>query len=143
MRILGLGGSRKYSGGKHQYTEREMDKRIRKLRRAIKLAGGVDIVLAHAAPRGVGDQEDLPHQGFEAFLELIDAYHPQYFLHGHVHLNYANGIKRLAEYEGTAVINCCEKYVVDQVVPGDVPPLKGWQRLYCKLFVKNYQCMDF
>lgn len=143
LRILGLGGSRKYSRGAHQYTEREMEKRIRKLSRAIKMAGGVDIVLAHAAPRGVGDQEDLPHQGFESFLELIDTYHPQYFLHGHVHLNYGNDIKRLAEYGGTPVINCCEKYVVDGVVPGEPPRLKNWQKLYCRFFLKNYESMDF
>ena len=110
LRILGLGGSRKYSRGPHQYSERQMEKRIRKLKRAIRLAGGVDIVLAHAAPRGVGDQEDLPHRGFEAFLELIETYHPRIFLHGHVHLNYGTNICRLGEYGGTQVINCCERY---------------------------------
>ena len=110
LRILGLGGSRKYCRGVHQYSERQMEKRIRKLKRAIQLAGGVDIVLAHAAPRGVGDQEDLPHRGFEAFLELIEAYHPRIFLHGHVHLNYGTNICRLGEYSGTQVINCCERY---------------------------------
>ena len=40
LRILGLGGSRRYSGGTHQYTEKQMRRRIRKLKRAIRLAGG-------------------------------------------------------------------------------------------------------
>ena len=32
LRILGLGGSRRYHPGPHQYTDRQMRKRIRKLR---------------------------------------------------------------------------------------------------------------
>ena len=32
LRILGLGGCPTYNGGKHQYTERQMQKRIRRLR---------------------------------------------------------------------------------------------------------------
>ena len=69
IRILGLGGCLRYSSGAHQYTEREMKRRIRKLKRAIRLAGGVDIVLTHAAPFGVGDWDDCSHQGFKPFLE--------------------------------------------------------------------------
>ena len=45
LRILGLGGSILYSGGPHQYTERQMAWRIRKLWFQIKRAGGVDIVI--------------------------------------------------------------------------------------------------
>lgn len=130
LRILGLGGSRRYSAGAHQYTEKQMQKRIRKLRKAIELAGGVDIVLAHAAPFGVGDAKDLPHQGFQAFLELIDRYHPQYVIHGHVHLNYGTNICRLTEYHGTQVINCCERYdlEVEPACTGAVPS-DWWGRL--------------
>ena len=51
LRILGLGGCRRYrNGAKHQYTDREMKKRIRKLRHDIELLGGVDIVVTHALP---------------------------------------------------------------------------------------------
>lgn len=107
LRILGLGGSRRYKRGEHQYTEEQMRRRLRKLKRTITMAGGVDIVLAHAAPLGVGDAEDAPHRGFAAFLECIDAYRPQYLLHGHVHLNYGVRIERERAYQGTKVINCC------------------------------------
>ena len=58
IRILGLGGSGSYSRGKHQYSEKQMRRRIRKLKRAIRAVGGVDLVLAHAAPRGVGIRLD-------------------------------------------------------------------------------------
>ena len=67
VRILGLGGCLKYHEGPHQYTEREIHRRLTKLRRALKKAGGVDIVVTHAPPRGLGDLEDPAHRGFEAF----------------------------------------------------------------------------
>lgn len=41
LRIAGLGGSRLYSGGKDQYSEREMKNRIWKLGWQIRRAGGV------------------------------------------------------------------------------------------------------
>lgn len=129
LRILGLGGSRRYRNGDHQYTEAQMRGRIRKLRRAIRLAGGVDIVLAHAAPLGVGDAEDIPHKGFEAFLEFIDAYHPQYLLHGHVHLNYGMKIPRQNLYGGTKVINCCGYTELEICGEGRVLPKNSfWQK---------------
>ena len=59
LRILGLGGSLLYSGGPHQYSERQMRRRIDKLRWKLLRAGGVDIVLTHAPARGYGDAEDL------------------------------------------------------------------------------------
>ena len=40
LRIVGLGGSPLYSGGRNQYTERQMEARIRKLGWKIRRAGG-------------------------------------------------------------------------------------------------------
>ncbi len=113
LRILGLGGCYKYRPGPFQYTESQMRKQIRKLKRKIKRAGGVDIVVTHAPPLGVGDAEDPAHRGFQAFLDLIDTYHPTYLLHGHVHLSYDHTIQREKEYHGTKVINTCERFVLD------------------------------
>ena len=142
IRILGLGGSQRYSKGTHQYTEREMQRRIRKLKQAIRLVGGVDIVLTHAAPLGVGDWDDRSHQGFASFLELIDCYHPHYMLHGHVHLNYGQNIPRIREYAGTKVINCCQKYELEYDFPKMFCELTAFQRVYAKLFVKNLQIIS-
>ena len=61
----------------------------------------------------VGDAEDLPHQGFESLLELIDRYHPVYPLHGHIHMRYGIDIQRENEYHGTKVINVCNSYILD------------------------------
>ena len=113
LRILGLGGCPWYHPGKYQYTEKEMKKRIKKLRFALWKAGGVDIVVTHAPPRGVGDLDDAAHQGFEMFLELLEKYKPQYLLHGHVHLRYGIDQTRVRHYGDTQVINVCERYELD------------------------------
>ena len=113
LRILGLGGCLWYRPGAHQYSEKEMRKRIWKLRWQIAKYGGVDIIVTHAPPRGVGDGEDRAHQGFESFLELMDTYRPRYLLHGHVHLSYGRDRTREREYQDTKVINVCEKYVLE------------------------------
>ncbi len=45
----------------------------------------VDVLLAHAPPRGVGDDDDPPHRGFTALHGLVNALRPTVLLHGHVH----------------------------------------------------------
>lgn len=113
LRILGLGGCLKYHPGPHQYTEAEMSRRIKRLKGDIRRAGGVDIVVTHAAPRGIGDGRDRAHLGFTSLLELIDQYHPRYLLHGHVHMRYEHSRVREREYHGTKVINVCERYTLE------------------------------
>ena len=117
LRILGLGGCVWYRPGGHQYTEKQMRRRIRKLRWKIAQYGGVDIIVTHAPAKGLGDGEDYAHRGFECFLELMDTYKPKYLLHGHVHLRYGMDSVRERAYGGTKVLNVCEKYVID--IPKD------------------------
>lgn len=113
LRILGLGGCQRYNGGPHQYTERQMSRRIRKQRLALWRKGGVDIVLTHAPVRGFGDQDTIPHRGFEAFLPLLDRYQPRYLVHGHVHMRYGSNIQRSLQYGSTTLINACGYYILD------------------------------
>ena len=61
----------------------------------------------------VNDGRDLPHQGFQAFLKLIEKYHPRFFLHGHVHKSYGRQHKRYDKYLDTHVINAFERCVFD------------------------------
>ena len=124
LRILGLGGCLWYRPGDHQYSEKDMRKRIRKLRWKIAKYGGVDIIVTHTPPRGVGDAEDRAHQGFECFLDLIDTYKPRYLLHGHVHLSYGRDRTREREYHGTKVINVSEKYILE--IPDE--ELGNWKK---------------
>lgn len=113
LRILGLGGSGWYGGGPFQYTEREMEKRIRKLRRQIRKAGGADIILTHAPARGYGDDDTPAHRGFDCFLPLIDELKPRWFVHGHVHLNYRSSSRRVYTRGETAIVNACGRYILD------------------------------
>ena len=113
LRILGLGGSRRYRPGDHQYTDKEMRKRIRKLRFKLWWHKGVDIVVTHAPPFGVGDDSDICHRGFEAFVDLIEKYKPKYFLHGHIHLTYGKDIPRFRQMGDTKVVNVYERYELE------------------------------
>lgn len=113
LRILGLGGSWLYSGGPYQYTEKTMQRRIRRLRWKIRRAGGVDIVLTHAPVRGYGDDDTLAHRGFEVFQKLMDELHPRYWIHGHVHLNYGGGNRRVYQCGDTLIINAFGRYTLD------------------------------
>ena len=130
LRILGLGGCRKYHPGRHQYTEKEMRRRIRKLKWKLWRLGGVDIVVTHAPPEGLGDSDDPAHWGFAAFRDLLDKYHPKYLVHGHVHMSYGHAIPRTLEYNGTTIVNAFERYVLE--VP-DVPfPMEQWGQVIWK-----------
>ena len=117
LRVLGLGGSMRYKPGPHQYTDREMARRIRKLRFKLFRSKGFDVLVAHAPMRGIGDAEDLAHRGFETFRELIDKYQPAYFIHGHVHKSYDFRFRREQKYGNTTVVNAWTSYIIDLEAP--------------------------
>ena len=113
VRILGLGGSMRYKPGIYQFTEREMRRRIFKLFPKLLWRRGFDILVTHAPAYQLNDGRDLPHQGFKAFLKLMEKYRPKYFLHGHVHMSYGRKHKRYDKYQDTHVINAYERFVFD------------------------------
>lgn len=117
VRILGLGGSMRYKEGSHQYTQTQMRRRVRKLWLKLKYHKGFDILLTHSPAYEIDDDDDLPHQGFEAFRTLLDKYKPAYFVHGHVHLNYGRKFKRLSTYNETQIVNAYEKYYFEMDMP--------------------------
>ena len=113
LRILGLGGSALYNGGPHQYTEKQMRRRIHRLRLKLALTGGVDIVLTHAPVRGFGDEDNMTHRGFEAFLPLLDQYQPRYLVHGHIHQRYGANRPRCYPYNETTIVNATGRYILE------------------------------
>ncbi len=114
LRILGLGGSMRYKPcANNQFTEVEMATRIKKLKRKLAKNKGFDILLTHAPAKGLGDLEDLPHQGFQSFVDLIEKYQPDYYFHGHVHMNYGRCVKRERQHGNTTIINAYEKYELE------------------------------
>ncbi len=140
LRILGLGGCRKYHPGEHQYTEAQMRRRIAKLRLAIWRSGGVDLVVTHAPPRGLGDREDPAHLGFQALRDLLDRYRPAMLVHGHVHMRYDHTLPREQDYNGTRIINASERYEI--LLPDRTFPEKDRGQVLWKTHPKQDPLLD-
>lgn len=113
IRILGLGGSYRYKDGVNQYTELQMARRIAKLKLKLTINHGFDILVTHSPAYGFHDGEDQCHRGFDSFNRLINTYHPKYFVHGHVHMNYGRQFPRVDEIGDTQVINAFERYILE------------------------------
>jgi Icc-related predicted phosphoesterase len=114
VRILGLGGSIRYKmSGNYQFTQKEMRARVRRLWLKLRWHKGFDILLTHSPAYHVYDGEDQAHEGFEAFVQLMDKYTPRFFVHGHIHMSYGRNNKRERVYKDTRVINAYERYVID------------------------------
>ena len=115
--IGGLEGSMRYSPGEHQYTDFEMCMKINRLRPRLyknKLFKKrfIDILVTHAPPYKIHDEEDLCHRGFKSFNKFIESYKPKYLIHGHIHY-YGCGNKWLTEVNGTKVINAYGYQVIE------------------------------
>ena len=113
LRILGLGGSMRYHPGPHQYTEKQMRKRVKRLRLRLFFTRGIDILLTHAPAYQLGDDTDLAHTGFETFLHVIDKYKPKVMAHGHVHQSYRYDFQREREHKGTRIINAYGHHYIE------------------------------
>jgi Icc-related predicted phosphoesterase len=90
LRLAGLGGCLRYSPGPNQYTDRQQARRAGALARRAwwrraRDGRGVDVLLTHAPPAGVGDGTDPAHRGFRALHRLTARLQPTVLLHGHVH----------------------------------------------------------
>ena len=135
VRILGLGGSIRYRpDGVHMFAEKEMASRISSLKRQLSATGGFDILLTHAPIRGLGDQDDFAHRGFECFGPLLDAWHPAVMVHGHVHKAYSGSrFIRERDWHGVPVINASTAWEFDlPETPDRKEPSRRGQRLLKK-----------
>lgn len=117
--LAGLSGSRFYSGGPNQYTDRQMKLKTLALSAKIRwrsLLGRPKptVFVTHASPLGHGDAEDHAHVGFESFVGLVDAFEPSLWLHGHVHL-YGHDLEkqRVTKRGGTKIVNVYGHHFVE------------------------------
>jgi calcineurin-like phosphoesterase family protein len=136
LRLAGLGGCLRYREGANQYTDRQQARRAVALRAAARWrrqrdGRGVDVLLTHAPPRGVGDGDDPPHRGFTALHGLIDALRPTAMLHGHVHPSYFGGehvaprrlrSTVLCNVTGWHLFDIAPGYGLTEVLPGARTP---------------------
>ena len=45
----------------------------------------VDVFISHCPPRGINDEDEIAHQGFNALRKYLDINKPKYWLHGHTY----------------------------------------------------------
>ncbi len=114
LRIAGIGGCMRYTGGPFQFTEREMAKRLRRNR--FKYRKGFDLLLTHSPAYGLGDGEDQAHIGFKCFIDLLEKYKPKTMIHGHQHLNYSRGNREIL-FGQTKIINAYGYAIIDLEIP--------------------------
>lgn len=120
IRFLGLGGCMRYlRDSKTMFSEREMKRRIFRLRPKLAFNKGFDVLVTHAPAAGYGDMSDSrTHKGFQCFNRLMEKYRPQFMFHGHVHNNYGRVKLSSKHPSGTQIINCCGFKIVDIPEPG-------------------------
>lgn len=113
VRIMGLGGSVRYKNGVNQYTQEEMEKRVRRMWLCLKHKKGIDILLTHSPAAGICDGLDHAHKGFDVFNTLIEKYRPKYFVHGHIHKNYQSNFVREQKLGETIIVNGYERFIIE------------------------------
>jgi Icc-related predicted phosphoesterase len=114
---LGLGGTPGHKKKGWEFSQNQMARRIKRLWLKLWKSKGFDVLVTHAPAKGHHDGKGI-HEGYAAFGELIRKYHPSYFFHGHMHMNYDAKQPRLSQLEQqTAVVNAWNKYVMDIIIP--------------------------
>lgn len=108
--LAGLEGCREYNpGAPFQYRESSVRWQAhvlgaRLLLNRLRHGRYLDILITHAPPRGIHDDEDLPHQGFESYLTFLRRFAPTLMIHGHQHV-YNRNMTIETDYGGTRIIN--------------------------------------
>lgn len=107
--LAGLEGSLLYNYGPHQYSQSRywlMALSLVPGLLANKLRTGryLDILVTHAPPWKIHDQDDLPHRGIKAFNWLVKVFQPAFHFHGHIHL-YRQDADTLSRLGRTQIIN--------------------------------------
>jgi uncharacterized protein len=122
--LAGLEGCRRYSPDRpFQYTENEMRLRttglgLKLLPNKLRYGRFLDILITHAPPRGIHDDEDVPHQGFESYLSFMRTYKPVLMIHGHQHV-YDRNLETDTNFQGTRVLNTYGYRVIELAQSGE------------------------
>lgn len=117
LRLIGFSGSPTYSG---RGLEVDAGGMWRKVVLAWFRAFGARpvLVVSHAPPRDVNDDDDLAHRGFTAFRWLTRRLEPPLWLHGHTALVRRGIDQRSVTHDGTLFYNCTGATLVELLPPG-------------------------
>ena len=117
LRIVGFSGSPTYSGRGLEVPAHGMWRKV--LLAWLRAAHARPVlVVSHAPPRDVNDDDDLAHRGFTAFRWLKSRLEPPLWLHGHTALVRRGIDDRSVRHDGTLVYNCTGATLIELVPPG-------------------------
>jgi len=54
----------------------------------------VDVFICHCPPRGINDEEEIAHQGFDVLRDYVDREQPKVLMHGHTYPTEENVVKQ-------------------------------------------------
>ena len=114
LRIAGLGGCMGSDPTNPlQFSEAQMEKRMKKLTGELKRSKPLDIFVSHAPAKGIGDMDGF-HEGFECFNTLHREHQTRLHLYGHIH-TVGSPMSRGGIFESgsTRLINCAGYRLID------------------------------
>ncbi|MEI6490743.1 MAG: metallophosphoesterase [bacterium] len=90
----GFEGSNKYKDDEYakMYTQEQA-------KELLKDFPYVDVFLSHSPPKGINDEDDTAHVGFEALRTYIEEKKPKYFFHGHTYPKKGEEVTKLGDTE--------------------------------------------
>ena len=116
LQLLGFSGSPRYNRRGMQVGALGMwAKVLRSWPRAQRVRPV--IVVSHAPPRDVNDDDDIAHRGFASFRWLADRLDPPLWLHGHTALVRRGIDDRIAIHNGTTFYNCTGSTLIELMPP--------------------------
>jgi uncharacterized protein len=77
----------------------------------VKILPVADVIISHCPPKGINDQEDLPHTGFEALLDYLNTNSPMAWFHGHTHPEDLSNT--MTQYQNTKIYFTDPEIIVD------------------------------
>ena len=108
--FAGLQGSIRYKPeGIFQHTQSQMWMKVfrlvpRLLYNQMTKGRALDVLITHSPPMNIHNGNDHVHQGFNAFLWLMEKFKPRYLIHGHHHV-YRRDEQTVTPYHDTIVNN--------------------------------------
>jgi hypothetical protein len=112
--LIGFSGSPVYSHRGHEVSSAVMWSHA--IRGWLRARGREPmLVVSHAPPRDVNDDDDPAHRGFTAFRWLAERLQAPLWLHGHTALVRRGIDARCARYGGTLFYNCTGATLVELV----------------------------